>query len=710
MVIETAAVPCLIVAIVFGALLLHARMRLRAGQQALSALEHRRAGAAAAAQQAGETAAHLREMLDAVPIPVWRRGDALVDCNQAYAAAFSAAREEVLGEGRDLAPGGNRDKAVAAADAAAGGKAGSQQAHAVIGGQRRLLELVEVSSAAGGTIGFALDRTDVESAQTELGRHIKAHADVLESIYAAVAIFGPDRRLSFFNSAFASLWGIEEAWLAAEPTLGEILERLRESRRIPEFADFRTFKRERCEMFTSLIEPRHELMHLPDGRTLQLTVSPHPFGGLTFVYEDVSDRLALECSYNTLIQVQRATLDHLFEGIAVYGGDGRLKLHNPAFRAMWGLADEDVAGEPHISEIVEKTRDFIDGGGSWATAKAGIIAKVTAPTLTSGPLYRRDGSMLQVASVPLPDGEVLLTYLDVSDTARVERALRERNEALETAGRLKSEFIASVSHELRTPLNTVIGFAEILNNQYFGPLNASQIEYSRGIFASSNQLMALIDDILDLATIEAGYMVLERGRVDVFDMLQAVISLTRERARSRGLELALRCPAQIGAIEADERRLKQALFNLISNAIKFTPPGGAIGIEAQRCGGDLLLTVADTGVGIAPADQARVFEKFVRGERQAGSGLGLSLVRSLVELHGGTVEIESAPGRGTRLICRLPAGRGSALPAGTAPAGVAQASPSTDDPHNTADAEMAAACAAPGATSVVEYSKSDAAA
>jgi signal transduction histidine kinase len=558
----------------------------------------------------------------------------------------------------------------APADRAAGG-ARPEQARVVINGQRRLLELAEMPCAAGGTIGFARDSTELEAARAELRRHVNAHADVLESIYAAVAIFGPDTRLTFFNHAFASLWGIDAVWLAAEPTLGEILERLRESRHLPEFADFQAFKRERCGLFTALIEPRHELMHLPDGRTLQLTISPHPFGGLTFVYEDVSDRLALECSYNSLIQVQRATLDHLFEGIAVYGGDGRLKLYNPAFRAMWGLSEEDLAGEPHISEIIEKTRDFFDADGDWAAVKDGIVAKVIAPGLTSGPLYRRDGSMLQVASVPLPDGEVLLTYLDVSDTARVERALRERNEALETAGRLKSEFIASVSHELRTPLNTVIGFAEILHNQYFGSLNSSQSEYCRGILDSSQQLMTLINDILDLATIEAGYMVLERSRVDIADMLRAVVTLTEERARSHGIEISLRCPAQIGAIEADERRLKQALFNLISNAVKFTPPGGAIGIEAWHSRGELGLAVADTGIGIAPADQARAFDKFACTKREAGSGLGLSLVKNLIELHGGSGEIESALGRGTRVTCRLPIGRraGRSSGAGTAAAG-----------------------------------------
>jgi len=452
----------------------------------------------------------------------------------------------------------------------------------------------------------------------------------------------------------AALWGLEAEWLAAEPSFGDVLERLRERRRIPEHADFRAFKRERLQLFTSLIDRHQELMHLPDDRTLLLSISPHPFGGLTFVYENVTDRLALERSCNTLTQVRRATLDNLFEGVAVYGSDGRLKLHNPAYRKIWGLSQHDVAGEPHIGEIVDKMRSFLDDGEDWAAMKQGIIANVTAHRAASGPLHRSDGSMLQVATVPLPDGNVLLTYLDVTDTARVERALRERNEALETAGRLKSEFIANVSHELRTPLNAVIGFAEILTNRYFGTLNPRQLDYSHSILASARLLMGLINDILDLATIEAGYMMLESGRIEVFAMIQAVLSLTRDRARSRDLELDLRCPPEIGVIEGDERRLKQALFNLISNAIKFTPPGGAIRLEAARDKNALSLTVTDTGIGIPPADQARVFEKFERGVHQSGAGLGLSLVKSLIELHGGTVVIESASGQGTRITCRLP--------------------------------------------------------
>jgi signal transduction histidine kinase len=260
--------------------------------------------------------------------------------------------------------------------------------------------------------------------------------------------------------------------------------------------------------------------------------------------------------------------------------------------------------------------------------------------------------------VPLPDGNVLLSYLDVTDSTRVERALRERNEALETAGRLKSEFIANVSYELRTPLNAIIGFAEILANQYFGELNPRQLDYSRGILDSSHRLMSLINDILDLATIEAGYMTLETQEVDIHAMMSSVLALSRERARNKNLALNFDCPADIGTLKGDERRLRQALFNLISNAINFTPGGGSVTLSARRSDSGVALAVIDTGVGVPQKDQARIFEKFERGNptaRQSGPGLGLSLVKSFIELHGGRIELTSSPGSGTTVTCYLAA-------------------------------------------------------
>ena len=637
---------------------------------------------------AAATAAGLRETIELLPLPVWRRDERLrvIDCNAAYAAALDADRETVLSESRELAPTRKLQgtSTPSRAERAAAGTPQTETRHVSIGGSRRLLELVEVASHAGGTIGYALDRTEVEFAESELARHIDAHGQVLESIHAAVAIYGADKRLKFFNSAFARLWALEEGWLAGEPSLDELLERLRERRRLPEHADARAFKRQQLALFTSLIEPESELLHLPDGRTLSMSVSPHPLGGLIFAYEDVTDRLALERSYNTLIEVQRATLDNLFEAIAVFGSDGRLKLHNPAYRKVWGLSEGDLDGEPHVSDIVEKIRHFYQEAEDWPSTRERLIARMTEEAPWSGSTERSDGSTLRVATMPLPDGNVLLTCLDVSDTARVERALRERNEALETAARLKSEFIANVSYELRTPLNAITGFAEILTNQYFGTLTPRQLEYSRGILESSQRLSQLINDILDLATIEAGYLALEPGSIEIRDLLEAVASLSRERARMQDVTLVVNCPREIGAVEADERRLKQAMFNVVSNAIKFTPPGGSIRLEARiddDTGGDVILAVVDTGVGIAASDQERVFEKFERGNprnREAGAGLGLSLVKSLIELHGGSVAIQSGVGEGTTVLCRLPASR--RRPAGATPGSASQSSASRVQP------------------------------
>jgi signal transduction histidine kinase len=533
----------------------------------------------------------------------------------------------------------------------------SESHHIVIAGSRRLMEFTEVPlDGSGELVGFAQDFTDLENIQAELARHIAAHADVLENVAVAIAIYGPDTKLTFFNTAFASLWRLEEDWLVTEPTLDEVLERLRERRRIPEHADFRAFKRQQLAMFTSLIEPQEELLHLPDERTLRLVISPHPFGGLTFVYEDVTDKLALERSYNTLIEVQRETLDNLYEAIAVFGSDGRLKLSNPAYAQIWRLMPADLTGEPHVSDIVEKQRAFFDNGEDWPAVKQRIIARLTAHQGESTRLNRRDGSILQAVIVPLPDGNVLLSYLDVTDSTRVENALRERNEALETAGRLKSEFIANVSYELRTPLNAIIGFAEILTNQYFGELSPRQLDYSKGILDSSHRLLSLINDILDLATIEAGYMTLETQELDIHTLMSSVLSLSRERARNQNLKLEFDCPTDIGSLFGDERRLKQALFNLISNALKFTPAGGTVTLAARRTAERIALIVADTGVGVPREDQMRIFEKFERGSpnaRHSGPGLGLSLVKSFIELHGGTVEMDSRPGTGTTVTCYL---------------------------------------------------------
>ncbi|MEQ8966967.1 MAG: PAS-domain containing protein, partial [Azospirillaceae bacterium] len=645
----------------------------------------REAERARRAHQAGEAARLADEraaLLDALPVPVWlRRADLGLDwVNRAYCEAVDADRDTVLRDGMEIARSIVREEGRALArEARRTGEAAQGGGHVVIGGQRRRLSVSEMpvfartgSGSGGGAgpavIGWALDETELEEAVAERDRHIAAHAEVLEQLQTAIAIFGPDKRLAFFNQAYVQLWHFDETWLETGPGYDEMLEDLRARRRLPEYADFPAFKKAQLDLFTRLIEAEQDLFHLPDGTTLRSIVTPHPFGGLLFMLEDVTSALALERSYNTLMAVQRESLDNLAEGVAVFGGDGRLKLSNPAFARLWGLGDDTLAGHPHVAELVEQMRGFYRDDVEWEAARAVLLDGGLEREARHRRLTRPDGSVIDYATVPLPDGGVLNSFLDVTDSAQVEQALRRSNEALETADRLKSEFIANVSYQLRTPLNAIMGFAEILEHQYFGALNERQLDYSRSIIEASERLLALINDILDLATIEAGYMALERRPVPVAELLSSVHELTREWAGKQSLKVRVDVAEDVGTIEADDRRLKQALFNLVSNAVKFTPPGGRITLSARREGDRVRLSVTDTGIGIPEAEQDRVLGRFERAHpelRQSGVGLGLALVKSFVELHGGTLELDSRPGAGTTVSCLLPVaapGAAGALP------------------------------------------------
>ncbi len=607
-------------------------------------------------------AQRLRGVIDSIPVPIWIRDEQqrIRDCNAAYVRAVEATdRDTVLAEGREFAEGPEAGSARALAEKAQlrGARMTAQQ-HIVVDGTRRLFEIGEQPISAASTAGYALDITSTEETKQSVARHTAAHNEVLERLAIAIIIVGQDGTIKFFNGAFARLWGINEAWLEAGPTLADLLDQLRQQRMLPETGNFAAMRSEWTTWIKGLIEPRQELLHLPNGMAIWMVVSPHPLGGLMFTFENVTYRLALERSVNTLAAVQRDTIDHLFDGVAVFGEDGCLKLSNPTFRRMWKLEDEFTTGNPHIGAVLEHCKALMPVRDTWDRAKPAIMARVTNRRVRQGRVRLTDGRIIAYALVPLPDGGVLMSGRDVTDTVRVERALRERAEALEQADRVKADFIANISYELRTPLNAIIGFTEILNNQYFGQLNQRQIEYTEGVLEASQHLLTLINDILDLAVIEAGRMVLDIEPVSVKSVVDSVVQITGEWARGQQLELETDVPAETGIIQADERRLKHALFNLVGNAIKFTPTGGRIAVSARRSGAQIAIAVEDTGMGIPEEDAKRVFDTFVRGKdkhgRPAGAGLGLALVRSLIELHGGRVEMQSHPGAGTKVTCWLP--------------------------------------------------------
>ncbi|GAA0540083.1 PAS domain-containing sensor histidine kinase [Rhizomicrobium palustre] len=595
-----------------------------------------------------------RGVLNALPLPVWLRDRALslVWANDAYLSAAGAPDLETIQKNQTAIDKSERDLA---ATAKTHEEPMEAKRYAVIGGQRRALLITEIPTETG-IVGTAADITEVAAGEAKLQQHIDAHTDTLDKLATAVAIFGPDQKLHFYNRAFVKLWDLPEKWLDKHPKDSEVLDRLRDERKLPEQRDYQGWKRERIALYETAREyPSEDLWHVPGGKTLRVVAQPHPFGGLTFLYEDVTEKLSLESSYNTLIKVQSATLNTLQEAVAVFGPDGRLKLYNAAFSRLWLLTAKDLADEPHVRQIAEQCSAKFGDAPVWDRVIQAIVAG-TEPDRHMEDIERNDRTILQPSLSPLPDGATLVTFTDVTDRFRIEHVLRERAEALEAADRLKSEFIKHVSYELRTPLNTIVGFAELLSSQEFGPLNDRQAAYMKDIVSASNTLTSLVSDILDLALIESGALRLELEKIDLSQMLHDVASHAREWGGKVGLTLEVDCPEDEGIFLADARRVRQVVFNLLSNAFKFTPKGGVIVLGGRIQGENVQIYVRDNGPGIAPELRATVFERFsakaAAGQR-GGAGLGLALVNRFVELHDGWVEIDSST-KGTLVRCHFP--------------------------------------------------------
>ena len=320
------------------------------------------------------------------------------------------------------------------------------------------------------------------------------------------------------------------------------------------------------------------------------------------------------------------------------------------------------------SLIAENRTSFADSQHLFVGVAVGSIGLALALGLVlswslTGPIRRTEARLAEIASgdfsrhVDVPNRDELGSL--AANVNRMNDELGRVYKELETVSRHKSEFLANMSHELRTPLNAIIGFSEVLHEQMFGELNERQLGYVADVLEAGQHLLSLINDILDLAKVEAGRLELDLSDVSLPDTLQSGLTMHADRANRGGIALGLVVDPEQIVIRADERKLRQVVFNLLSNAIRFTPSGGRIDIAARMTDGMVEVEIADTGAGIAPEDQELVFEEFrqARGEPgrpQEGTGLGLPLSRKLIELHGGRLWVESTPGAGSMFHFTLP--------------------------------------------------------
>ncbi len=586
----------------------------------------------------GRAFAALSQLIEAAPIPMWHRGpDLLLTLvNRAYVDAVDAVdADDVIARGLELVEPGTGTSPIAAAAAARdAGELRARDVPATIKGQRRSMRVVDVPLGESGVAGYALDNDELDRAKAAFRRFADTQRDTLDRLSAGVAQFDADRTLSFCNLPFQRMFGIKSEWIADRPEFDRVLERMREAGRVPEARDFPAWKAERRSWFTAVGGAEEEAWLLPGGAHLRVLAQPLPDGGLLLVFEDRTEQVQLASARDTLLRVREATFDNLFEAVGVFASDGRLHLWNNKFRDVWGFGDEMLASHPRVDTLAENAASRLTNPNRAALIRDLVRGATVERKSRGGRVAFKDGRHFEFAAVPLPDGNALFTMLDITDSRRVERVLRERAEALVAADKVKTAFVANMSYELRTPLTSIGGFAEMLDKGYAGDLSEPAQEYVHAILESVGSLGSMIDEVLHTTEDAAGLVGVDRETVDLLQILDSVAAEHDAAAKAKHQEFVTNFEAGVGRVEGDSTRLRGAISALLKAAIATTQSDGRILLHASGTPAGAMIVVSDNGPG--------------EGSDDAND------VQLTVEAHGGTFTRMAEAGQGTATKIELP--------------------------------------------------------
>jgi signal transduction histidine kinase len=600
-------------------------------------------------------------LIEAAPIPMWFRGPdmKLRLVNSAYVKAVGAQNAETVVR--------RQIELIEKVDGLSASQVAKQArdkdlpveriVQATVGTQRRTLRVSDLPLGDDGVAGYAIDIEEMEEQSRELRAFRQAQRSMLDQLSIGVAQFDADRTLAFSNQPFQRIFALPAALLVEPPSFDRFLDMARDEGRLPEMRDFPAWRRELGDWF-SAGAPREEAWTLSDGTHLRIVTQPLPDGGLVLVAEDRTESLALSATRDTLLRTRAATFDSLFESLAVFAPDGRLQLWNRRFSTMWELTDDFLDEHPRIDTVLESISSRLARPGQ----KNAIGEVVRAATLDrkqrGGQVLMSDGRTLEFAGVPLPDGNGLLTVLDVTDSKKAEDALRERATALEEADAVKTRFLANMSYEFRTPLTSIGGFAELLQSGVAGDLSPQAQDYVAAILSAVERLRAQIESVLDLTQSEAGLLPIATEEVDLLSFVTTVLREREDAIETKHLTADLRGDKGAGTVQADKRQLGRAIGNLLDNAITATPQGGRILVALSRVKKGARIVISDNGPGMKPSQLARALDGMRIGKDgkpdARRTGLGLPLARQLIEAHGGRLELQSEPGAGTTATIWLP--------------------------------------------------------
>ncbi len=598
-------------------------------------------------------------LIESAPMPMWFRGPdlRLKLVNRAYVEAVGV--EDAAAVVKDQvelleAIDGEKPQDVArlAADA---GEARQRVIPATIHGQRRMFRVSDLPLGDDGVAGYAIDIEDMEQQARDFRAFRDAQRAMLDQLSIGVAQFDDRENLVFANRPFQRLFDLSTSAVAEGVAFNRFLNDAHEKRRTPEVRDFPAWRREHLEWFNAR-DTQEEAWPLSGGTHLRIVAQPMPDGGIVLIAEDRTEQLALSATRDTLLRTRTATLDSLFEALAVFAPDGSLQQWNRSFAGTWGLEPELLDSHPNADDMLSAIAPNLAKPAQVKRLGEIIRAATLDRQEKGGRIDLADGRTLEYAGVPLPDGNGLLTVLDITDSHKAENALRERNQALEEADAVKARFLANMSYEFRTPLTSIGGFAELIQSGAAGPVSDQLSDYVGAILDSVERLTEQVENVLDLSQSEAGLLPLSKERIELLPFVTKVVTEREEAITQGGLTLELRGDSG-GAVDADKRQIARAIGLLVDNAIEATPRAGKILVDVAKTKRGARIVVSDNGSGMSKEELARVLEGLepnAEGKLERRQGLGIPLARQLIEAHGGSLQLDSEQGAGTTATIRLP--------------------------------------------------------
>ena len=617
--------------------------------------------------QLREEAARAREdfgalvgLIEAAPMPMWFRGaDMLLRLvNKAYVSAVGAeSADQVVADQIELVETFNGRTAAQVAQQAADRRQPIERIlSATIDNARRTIRVTDLPLMGEGIAGYAVDIEEMEEQAREFRAFREAQRSMLDQLSIGVAQFDAAHRMTFANQPFHRVFALPPGVVNERTTFQQMLLIARENGRIPEVRDFPAWRNELAEWFLR-DEPHEEAWPLPDSTHLRIIAQPLPDGGLVMIAEDRTEQLALSATRDTLLRTRTATFDNLFEALAVFAPDGHLELWNRGFPGAWGIDPEVLDGHPQAEDLLEAIANNLADPAAVSRINQVIRAATLDRKKSDDRIELSDGRTLDFAGVPLPDGNGLLTVLDVTASRQAEEALRERNRALEEADAVMTRFLANMSYEFRTPLTSIGGFAELLTSGIAGELTPQAKEYAQAISLSVGKLTEQVENVLDLSQSEAGLMPLRKTELELLPFITQIVRKQEGRILDGELTLDLKGNPD-KSVTADPQQLRRAISQLLDNAIKGTPRGGRIVVDIGRKRGETKIIISDNGRGMSQHELARALEGIRMAPGGKGierrQGLGIPLARQLIEAHDGTLDIQSRKNGGTPATIILP--------------------------------------------------------